>query len=261
VGLKISNNTWIVELSKRSLNAPVFIQGLPGLGFVGKISVDFLIEQLKPIKLAELYSTHLALPDGGLGVKIELNGTYKLPKYEFYAYRGKPNLIFLAGDIQPVMQGQYDVVKHVLKYIKGFGCTSIVALGGYGIKAKNIDVVYAVASDPNIIKMIGKGKVKIAQDGSVKGAFGVILGLGKEMNLDCLGLLGATRGMYPDVRASRNIVQILKDMYNLQINLEDMDKKVKEMEERLKNFRKISSMNPRSERESGEKKHPSGYIS
>ena len=175
MGLKISNNTWIVELSKQSLNEPVFIQGLPGLGFVGKISVDFLIEQLKPIKLAELYSTHLALPDGGLGVKIELNGTYKLPKYSFYAYKGKPDILFLAGDIQPSMQGQYDVIKHVLKYVKGFGCKSIIALGGYGIRSKNIDDVYVVASDPKIIQMLGKKKVKIAQGGSVKGAFGVIL--------------------------------------------------------------------------------------
>jgi uncharacterized protein (TIGR00162 family) len=259
--LKMLNNTWIVELSKQSLNNPVFIQGLPGLGFVGKISVDFLIEQLKPIKLADLYSTHLALPDGGLGIKIELNGTYKLPKYEFYAHKGKTDLIFLAGNIQPSMQGQYDVVKHVLKYIQGFGCKSIVALGGYGIKSKNIDAVYAVASDPNILKIIGKEKIKIAQDGSVKGAFGVLLGLGKEMNLDCLGLLGATRGMYPDVRASRNIVQILKNMYDLQINLEDMDTKVKEMENQLKNFRKISNMGPRSGRGSRKMKPPSGYIS
>jgi len=257
----MSNNTWIVELSKQSLNNPVFIQGLPGLGFVGKIAVDFLIDQLKPNKLAELYSTHLALPDGGLGIKIELNGTYKLPKYEFYAYKGKPDILFLAGDIQPSMQGQYDVVKHVLKYVKGFGCKSIVALGGYGIKDKNMDMVYAIASDPKIIKMIGKRKIKIAQGGSVKGAFGVILGLGKEMNLDCLGLLGATRGMYPDVRASRNIVQILKDIYNLQINLEDIDKKVEEMEERLKNFRKISSRDPTSRPGSRETKPPSGYIS
>jgi uncharacterized protein (TIGR00162 family) len=257
----MSTNTWIVELSNLSLNNPVFIQGLPGLGFVGKISVDFLIEQLKPTKLANLYSTHLALPDGGLGVKIELNGTYKLPKYEFYAYQGKTDLIFLAGDIQPSMQGQYDVVQQVLKYVKGFGCKSIIALGGYGVKGKNIDVVYAVASDPTLIQILGKRKVKIAQGGSVKGSFGVLLGLGKEMNLDCLGLLGATRGMYPDVRASRNIVQILKEMYDLRINLEDMDIKVKEMEERLKNFRKISSFDPRSDPGSREKKPPSGYIS
>jgi uncharacterized protein (TIGR00162 family) len=255
------NSTWIVELSKQSLNKPVFIQGLPGLGFVGKISVDFLIEQLKPQKIADLYSTHLALPDGGLGVKIELDGTYRLPKYEFYAYKGNPDLIFLAGDIQPSTQGQYEVVKQILQYVKEYGCNSIVALGGYGVRGKNIDVVYAVASDPQIIQMFGKRKVKIAQGGSVKGIFGVILGLGKEMNLDCLGLLGATRGMYPDVRASRNIVQLLKDVYKLQINLEDMDQKVEEMEERLKHFRKITYTDPSSERDSREKKPPSGYIS
>jgi len=260
-GLKISANSWIVELSKQSLKNPVLIQGLPGLGFVGKISVDFLIDQLKPIKFAELYSTYLTLPDGGLGVKIEVNGTFNLPKYEFYAYAENTNIIFLAGDIQPSMQGQYDVAKHVLTYIERFGCNSIIALGGYGTRGRNLDVVYTVTSDPNMIQMIGKNKVKIAQGGSVKGAFGVILGLGKERNMACLGLLGATRGTYPDLRASRNVVQILADLYNLPINLKDIDTKVKEMEEKMKRLRKISYVIPRREQRPQKKKPPSGYIS
>jgi proteasome assembly chaperone (PAC2) family protein len=243
------------------LKNPVFIQGLPGLGFVGKISVDFLVEQLKPTKFAELYSTYLALPDGGLGVEIELNGTFNLPKYEFYAYAGSPNMIFLTGDVQPSVQGQYDVAERVLTYIERFGCKSIIALGGYGIEGGNIDKVYAVASDPNLIQMMGKGKVRIAQGGSIRGAFGVILGLGMARNVECLGLLGATSGRYPDVRASRNVVQILADMYHLQINFGDMDQKVREMEERLKRLRKAGQAVPKREDRQKEKKSPSGYIS
>lgn len=259
--LKISTNTWIVELSKQKLEKPIFIQGLPGLGFVGKLSVDFLIDQLKPIKIAELYSTHLALPDGFLGIKVELNGTYTLPKYEFYAYRGNLNIIFLTGDVQPSLQGQYEVAEHVLTYIEQLGCKSIIALGGHSFRGRNRDIVYAVASDPNIIQMMGESKVKIAQGGSVKGAFGVILGLGKGRNMECLGLLGATRGTYPDLRASRNVVKILSDMYNLRVNLEDMDEKVKEMEKRLKQLRKISYVTPKREQRPKDKKLPSGYIS
>ena len=152
----ISTNTWIVELSKQSLENPIFIQGLPGLGFVGKISVDFLIEQLKPIKFAELYSTHLALPDGFLGIKVELNGMYSLPKYEFYAYRGNPNIIFLTGDIQPSLKGQYEVAEHVLTYIEKLGCKLIIALGGHSLRGRNQDIVYAVASDQKLIQMTVK---------------------------------------------------------------------------------------------------------
>lgn len=257
----ISTNTWIVELSKQSLENPIFIQGLPGLGFVGKISVDFLIEQLKPIKFAELYSTHLALPDGFLGIKVELNGMYSLPKYEFYAYRGNPNIIFLTGDIQPSLQGQYEVAEHVLTYIEKLGCKLIIALGGHSLRGRNQDIVYAVASDQKLIQMTVKNKIQKAQGGSVKGAFGVILGLGKRRNMECLGLLGTTRGTYPDLRASRNVVQILSGMYNLRLNLDDMDEKVKEMEKKLKRLRKISYVPPQNERRPRKKKLPSGYIS
>jgi predicted ATP-grasp superfamily ATP-dependent carboligase len=106
---------------------------------------------------------------------------------------------------------------------------------------------------------MGKKTVKMAQGGSVKGAFGVILGLGRKRNIECLGLLGATRGTYPDFRASRNVVKIIADMYNLQINFNDLDEQVEEMDERLQRLRKINYAVPG--RESNEKKPPSGYIS
>src|SRR5216683_5630561 len=51
------NDTRIHELSKAELKEPVLIQGLPGLGYVGKVAVDYFIEKLKPKKFAELYSS------------------------------------------------------------------------------------------------------------------------------------------------------------------------------------------------------------
>ena len=38
------------------LNMPIFIEGLPGIGNVGKIAVDFLIDELKAKKLYEITS-------------------------------------------------------------------------------------------------------------------------------------------------------------------------------------------------------------
>ncbi len=42
-------STWKINQSgkKPKLNNPILIEGLPGIGNVGKVAVDFLIEELK----------------------------------------------------------------------------------------------------------------------------------------------------------------------------------------------------------------------
>ncbi|MEM2539346.1 MAG: PAC2 family protein, partial [Candidatus Bathyarchaeia archaeon] len=52
--------TVIIEKEEVELKNPILIEGLPGLGMVGKIAVKYLIKQLKARKFAELYSPHFA---------------------------------------------------------------------------------------------------------------------------------------------------------------------------------------------------------
>src|SRR5213593_2349327 len=131
-------DTRINELSKVSLKEPVLIQGLPGLGYVGKVAVDFFIEKLRPRKIAELYSSYLLFPDGNLGINISDDGTYSLPRYEFYAFGEKePHAIFLTGDAQPSVTGQYEVASMVLDYAQQFGSKMVFTMGGYGTRGGN----------------------------------------------------------------------------------------------------------------------------
>jgi len=258
--LKMPANVKIVELDQVNLKKPLLIQGLPGIGFVGKIAVDYLIEQLKPTKFAELYSPHLSLPDGEVGIKVEMDGTFILPKYEFYAYTKKiPHIIFMTGDVQPRFFGQYDVAESILDFVARFGCDTVIALGGYGSQSRSPDVIYAVGSDQNLVEELRRRKAVTAQNGTVKGAFGVILGLGKERLMKCMGLLGATQGAYPDLHASRNVVRLLAEMYDLPISMENLDKEISDMDARIKLLRDVSAVPPRQERPEG--REPSRYIS
>lgn len=259
MGDKISSNIRLFELEKIVLKEPILIQGLPGIGYVGKIAIDFFIEQLRPHKIAEIYSTYLTLPDGDIGIQVELNGKYSLPKYEFYAYHTKtPHIIFLTGDIQPRPRGQYKIAETVLDFIEKFGCKTIVALGGYRM-SQNKDDVYVVSNNLGLIKHY-KNRVQIAQEGVVKGAIGIILGLGTKRGMNCLGLLGATRGIYPDLQSSKNIVQIISEMFNLPINITILDHYIAKMKAKLKTFQKLRIHIPLRERAEKEKV-PEGYIS
>ena len=48
--------TTIVEKGKVKLHNPILIEGLPGIGLVGKIAAAHMIAELKAEKVAELYS-------------------------------------------------------------------------------------------------------------------------------------------------------------------------------------------------------------
>jgi uncharacterized protein (TIGR00162 family) len=257
----MSQNIYLNEFTTFKGQEAILIQGLPGLGFVGKIAADFLIDQLKPQKLAELYSTYIALPDGDLGVRVDLDGTFELPKYEFYAHERKnQSLIILTGEIQPSPWGQYAVATRIIEYASSLGCSSIVALGGHIIQGRRSDSVYAIGSTKNIIDELKKQKVQLAQAGAVKGAFGVLLGLAQQRNIPCLGLLGATPGTYPDLGAARNVLRILTNMYRLPVELEDIDKKIQDMESRVRRFQEFQVEAPGAEQQ-GAPPVPRGYIS
>jgi proteasome assembly chaperone (PAC2) family protein len=230
------------------------------LGFVGKLAVDFLIDQLEPVKFAELYSSYLTLPDGDVGVKVELDSTFNLPKYEFYAYTKKPNIIFLTGDVQPRPWGQYAITMNVLDLLQDFDCQMIVALGGYASRKRDSNTVFVTASKTSLVTDLKKRfDVQPAQSGMIKGAFGVLLGLGNGRNLRCLGLLGATTGTHPDLRASRNIVQLIANLFALPINLDSIDERIANMNQKVEQFRDISiTASPGEDQKTDV---PTGYIS
>jgi len=217
-------DTKINELSKVSLKEPVLIQGLPGLGYVGKVAVDFFIEKLRPRKIAELYSSYLLFPDGNLGINISEDGTYSLPRYEFYAFgEREPHAIFLTGDAQPSVTGQYEVASMVLDFVQGLGAKSVFTMGGYG--------------ESSLGEKLRKMGAKMARGGAITGAAGVILGIGRQRGLQCAGLLGATAGVYPDLEAARAVIQMLTGLVGIPLELKDLDREVEDLRKKMEKLR------------------------
>ena len=118
---------------KPKLKNPILIEGLPGIGNVGKLAVEHLIENIGAVKFAELYSK-----DFPPQVFINIDGTIELVKNEFYYWKGKKknqrDLVLLTGDYQGLSsQGQYELVEKILDIAEEFGVKELFTLGGYGL--------------------------------------------------------------------------------------------------------------------------------
>ena len=233
--------TKIYVLEEPKLESPILVQGLPGLGFVGKLTVTYIIDELKLKPFARLYSSYLTLINGSAGVHINADGTFFLPKLEFYAYnKTKPHIVFLTGDTQPTVHGQYEVIDTVLNFVQNFGCRKVIAVGGFQTPfERDIGNVYAVFNKPYMVEKLKELGVYITTSGTVTGACGIVLGLGDQRNLEALGLLGATRGEYPDMEAAKSVIKVLSKILSLEIDFTRLDKEIADMKKKLESLHKI----------------------
>jgi hypothetical protein len=187
---------YLREMFNPSLENPVFVQGLPGFGNVGRIAAHLLIKFCDAKPFAELYSP--SFPDY---VSINSKGITDLPKYEFYsAPMEKNNLIIMTGETQPSFDdvlAHYHVCSEIVDFAEKLGCHFIVTMGGVPITEEKAQVYVAATSSKLATEFMEKGGV-IYSKGRIVGGTGLTLALAKERRLDGVCLLGTTTGFKAD---------------------------------------------------------------
>jgi len=223
---------------KPTLNKPILIEGLPGIGNVGKVAVDFMIDELKAVKLYELFS--YTFPHS---VFVNEQNLVELPTIEiFYAKMKKGNdLLLLAGDVQPIDEVScYEFSEEILKIMGEFKGSEIITLGGIGLEnVPKKPKIFCTGNDKKIIEKYKKGtglNDKIyGVVGPIVGVSGLLLGLAKKKNIPAIALLSETYGhpMYLGVKGARGILKVLNAKLGLTVELKDLDKEIKDLEKEM----------------------------
>jgi uncharacterized protein (TIGR00162 family) len=187
---------YLREMFNPDLENPVFVQGLPGFGNVGRIAAHLLIKFCEAKPFAELYSP--SFPDY---VSISSKGITHLPKYEFYAApMDKNNIVIMTGETQPSFDdvlAHYQVCGEIVDFAEKLGCHFIVTMGGVPTTEDKTQVYVAATSSKLATEFMEKGAV-IYSKGRIVGGTGLTLALAKERKLDGVCLLGTTTGFKAD---------------------------------------------------------------
>ena len=231
--------TFIKELARVELNNPVLIEGLPGLGLVGKITTRYLVKQLKAEKFAYLYSPHFPY-----FVLVNKKGNVRLLRGSFYFWRNKNDkndLIFFTGDSQAqTIEGQYEISNCLLNFAKQHNVKMIVTLGGYRMEAKDKPKVVAAATNEAMLNRALKANAIVSPVGSpIVGTAGLILGLAHFSKIDALCLLGETRGYLPDPVAAKSVVEVLQSMFGFEVELAGLNEEIAKADKMVTRLQKI----------------------
>ena len=199
---------YLRELFKPNLENPIFVQGLPGFGNVGRIAAHLLIKFCSAKLFAELYSP--SFPDY---VAISSKGICHLPRYEFLSapIDNSSSLIIMTGETQPSFEdvvAHYQVCNEIIDYAAQQGCNFVVTMGGVPITEEKAQVYVAATSPKLATEFMEKGAV-IYSKGRIVGGTGLTLALAKERKLEGVCLLGATMGFKADRGAGFNVFKFL----------------------------------------------------
>ncbi len=215
------------------LKDPIFVEGLPGVGNVGKLAAEHLVDQLKAVKFVEMFSKYFP-PQ----VLVTDAGTIRLVSNElFYVMRPlmKNDLVIMTGDYQGLTpEGQYALSDRTLQIIKELGVNRIYTLGGYGL-GKMIEKprVLGAASDLELVdemKTFGVTFSKGEPGSGIVGASGLLLGLGNLYGMRSVCLMGETSGYFVDPKGAQAVLEVLAKILGVTIDFSDLEQKAQQID-------------------------------
>ena len=217
-------------LEEIEVDNPIFIEALPGLGHVGKLAADHMIDELNATKFAEIYS-----PTFPPQVLVKDEGIIENMCNELYYLKdvGEDNLdlIILVGNTQALSpEGQYLVCKDILEYVKTFNIDRIFTLGGIAIpQPVENPKVYGAATNEANIELLRGAEIEIrSNDGGIVGASGLFLGLGVRQGIHGTCLMGETPGYFIDAESAEAILKKLCLLLNFEVNTDKLDERAEE---------------------------------
>jgi len=218
--------TVIKELKKVDLNNPILVEGLPGLGLVGKIAIRYLVKWLKAEKLAYIYSPHFPY-----FVLVNKKGNVRLLRGTFYFWKNKNrknDLVLFTGDSQAqTIEGQYEISNSILNFARKCNVKTIITIGGYRMEATDKPKVVAAATSQELLNKAQQAGAEISPTGSpIVGTAGLILGLSHFKKIDALCLLGETRGYLPDPKSAKSVLEVLQSLLGFEVSLSGLDEEI-----------------------------------
>jgi uncharacterized protein (TIGR00162 family) len=223
----------MIASERPELNEPILVEGLPGVGNVGKLAAEHLVDQLKATKFAEIHSKYFP-PQ----VLLDDDGVIRLVSNDLYYVRGegeRPDLIILVGDYQGLTpEGQYELSDFMLKVAMDNKVRRVYTLGGYGIgrMVDNPRVLGAATSVQLVEEMKENGVVfsKGEPGSGIVGASGLLLGLGKIRGVEAVCLMGETSGYFVDPKGAEAVLRILSTLLKVEVDFSALQDKAQQID-------------------------------
>jgi uncharacterized protein len=238
-------NAEIKILKTFTPNELILVCGLPGISYIGKLSVDYLVQQLKAELIGEVYSKYFPPY-----VIIKEDGLVDLLRNELHLYRDKAgrDIVFLSGNSQAFSpEGQYELTEKIIDWAVKQDVKKIYSIAALVTERPYDDPsVFVTATSKELLEEVKTKGAQVLDHGIIGGENGLILGLAKKNDVEGACLLAETHGYQTptgeyviDPRAAKAGLNILTKILNLEVDMEPMEKQALQMDEAIAKMAEI----------------------
>ncbi len=230
---------------KIKLKNPILLIGLPGIGSVGSLVAEHIKNETKAEKFGILYS-----PFFPPHVIMESTGTARMLSNRLYHFKNKKgnSILILLGDTQPMTtKGQYAVNGKIARFFKKIGGKEVYAIGGYSVSNHYIEKprVFGVAMDKKTMNKLSSVGILFGKaSGSIFGSAGLLPVMASKHGMSSACIMGETGLLEIDANAAKAVLEVLNKLFEININLSNLDKIKKETEKLMKELEEASKGNP-----------------
>ncbi|NPA85826.1 MAG: hypothetical protein GXO42_00230 [bacterium] len=235
----------VKRLEKHKPKDVILLEGLVGLGSVAQLTAETIIKQKGAVKLAEFYSPYL-----GHIVLTTRPGYAELPRYDLYwfSHENTDYLVLYTQFWQPKNDlGNFLLNYEVFDYIrKVYKPKFVLTMGGLIIKEtreeKEEEQVYYIFTSEEaknfMEQRLGQTIENLTpQYLQVAGAAGLFLGFAQLHNIPGACILVEVRDPVLDIYAVKKLTEEVNRIFNLGLNMKEIEEKIKEQEELLKEIK------------------------
>lgn len=197
---------------------PIVIEGFPGIGLVGNITCQHIIEELKMKYIGSIDSRYFP------PLAVLFSGIVYMPVRIYES--AEKEVIVVISDIPIHPTASYDVSKALINWTQSINSRIIISIAGIATTTGERRV-FGGATTTELLEKI-KDKTEIFQVGTISGISGSVMTECFLSNMPAVSLLGETPGPNPDPRAAVQVINVLNNVFDLSI---DTDKLLSQAEQ------------------------------
>ncbi len=200
----------------------IVLECFPGMGLVGHIAANYLIEKLEMKVIGYIESRDLP------PVVFFKNGIVE-PPLKIYK---KDKLVILHSDILIPPEMFYDLSEKLSDLLEKSKIKMLISLGGLSSVTQQRKI-YGVANSREALEELKKYNIEILEDGTISGITGLLLYNLSKKNIKSIAILVETIGLRPDPAGAAALINVLNNILDLKVDVKPLLEEAKKLEEKL----------------------------
>jgi uncharacterized protein len=209
-----------------SLDEPTLVEGLPGVGLVGKIAADHLVDEFEMVHYANVFC------DGIPRVAVYADDDAELrTPVRLYADDNR-NLLVLQSDVPIHPQAATEFATCIRSWFEEDGVVPIFLSGIGEEKTDDVPQLYGVASGDGGTLLEQAGIGRPTEMGIVTGPTGALMNHVLEHDLTSVGLVVESDPQFPDPEAARVLIKKgIEPLTGVEVPVDDLVDHAEEIRE------------------------------